>query len=104
MYVVQVASEVAPVAKVGGLADVMMGLSRELKWKGHQVDTVIPKYDCLDTSRLTLKCVKKGIRSFFDGEWHDNSLWRGTWCDEGGSALELTCIESHASQCFFNRG
>jgi len=31
MYVVMLASECAPVAKVGGLADVAFGLSRELE-------------------------------------------------------------------------
>jgi len=30
MYLVQIASECAPVAKVGGLGDVVFGLSREL--------------------------------------------------------------------------
>ncbi|MBS0654708.1 MAG: glycogen synthase [Verrucomicrobia bacterium] len=104
MYVVQIASEVAPVAKIGGLADVMMGLSRELKWKGIRVDTVIPKYDCLDTHGLSLECVQKGIRSFFDGEWHDHSLWRGRWSDASSGDLELTFLESHNPKRFFDRG
>ncbi|MDQ1242038.1 MAG: starch synthase, partial [Pseudomonadota bacterium] len=34
MYVVMIASECAPVAKVGGLADVVFGLSRELEIRG----------------------------------------------------------------------
>jgi glycogen synthase len=34
MYVVMVASECAPPAKVGGLADVVLGLSRELEIRG----------------------------------------------------------------------
>jgi hypothetical protein len=37
MYVVMVASECAPVAKAGGLADVVFGLSRELEIRGHEV-------------------------------------------------------------------
>ena len=38
MYIMQVASELAPVAKVGGLADVVFGLSRELELRGHAVE------------------------------------------------------------------
>ena len=34
MYVVMIASECAPVAKVGGLGDVVFGLSRELEIRG----------------------------------------------------------------------
>ncbi|WP_409449719.1 glycogen/starch synthase, partial [Candidatus Igneacidithiobacillus taiwanensis] len=37
MFVIQVATECAPVAKVGGLADVVYGLSRELEIRGHAV-------------------------------------------------------------------
>ncbi|MDQ1346326.1 MAG: starch synthase, partial [Pseudomonadota bacterium] len=47
MYVVMIASECAPVAKVGGLADVVFGLSRELEIRGHAVEIILPKYDCM---------------------------------------------------------
>ena len=47
MYIVMVASECAPVAKVGGLGDVVFGLSRELEIRGHAVEIILPKYDCL---------------------------------------------------------
>ena len=38
MYIVMVASECAPVAKVGGLGDVVFGLSRELEIRGHDLE------------------------------------------------------------------
>ena len=44
LYVVQIAPECAPVAKVGGLADVVFGLAREVELRGHQVEIVLPKY------------------------------------------------------------
>ena len=42
-----VASECAPVAKAGGLGDVVFGLSRELEIRGHAVEIVLPKYGCM---------------------------------------------------------
>jgi len=47
MYIIQIASECAPVAKVGGLGDVVFGLSRELEIRGNSVEIILPKYDCL---------------------------------------------------------
>jgi starch synthase len=47
MFIVMLASECAPVAKVGGLADVVYGLSRELSIRGHAVEIILPKYDCM---------------------------------------------------------
>ncbi len=52
MYIVTIASECAPVAKVGGLADVVFGLSRELEVRGHAVEIILPKYDCLRYSEI----------------------------------------------------
>jgi starch synthase len=39
-----VAPECAPVAKAGGLGDVVFGLSHELEIRGHAVEIVLPKY------------------------------------------------------------
>ena len=47
MYIAMVASECAPVAKVGGLGDVVFGLSRDLEIRGNSVEIILPKYDCL---------------------------------------------------------
>ena len=47
MYIVQIASECAPIAKAGGLGDVVYGLSRELAWRGHWVEIILPKYNNL---------------------------------------------------------
>lgn len=33
--------------KVGGLGDVVTGLSKALQKKGHLVEIVLPKYDCM---------------------------------------------------------
>jgi len=52
MQILHVASEVAPFAKVGGLADVVMGLSRELTAEGHDVHVLIPSYQCIEKKQL----------------------------------------------------
>lgn len=47
MYIVMITPEIAPAAKVGGLADVIIGLSRELMDQGHTVDVICPMYSCM---------------------------------------------------------
>ena len=42
----------APIAKVGGLADVVTSLGRAVQDEGHEVTVVLPKYDCLDYSSV----------------------------------------------------
>ncbi len=53
MEIVHIAAELAPVAKVGGLGDVLHGLSRALLAKGHRVEVIIPEYDCLDRNGIS---------------------------------------------------
>ncbi|XP_020530099.1 starch synthase 3, chloroplastic/amyloplastic isoform X2 [Amborella trichopoda] len=52
MHVVHVAVEMAPIAKVGGLGDVVTSLSRAVQDLGHAVDIILPKYDCLNLSKV----------------------------------------------------
>lgn len=47
MHIIIITPECAPVATVDGLADTVFGLSRELNQRGHQIDIILPKYDCL---------------------------------------------------------
>lgn len=52
MHVVHVAVEMAPIAKVGGLGDVVTSLSRAVQELGHKVDIIFPKYDCMNFSNV----------------------------------------------------
>ncbi|KAM0858875.1 hypothetical protein ACQ4PT_047560 [Festuca glaucescens] len=47
MHIVHIAVEMAPIAKVGGLGDVVTSLSRAVQDLGHTVEVILPKYDCL---------------------------------------------------------
>lgn len=100
MHIIHIASELAPIAKVGGLADVLLGLSRELSWKGHDVDIIIPKYDCMNSTDIRdLSVIQTDLMSFFDGEWYPNTIWMG-WVEN----LKVYFVDPHHPRYFFNRG
>jgi starch synthase len=52
MYVVNICVEMAPIAKVGGMGDVVTALSRAVQDLGHTVEVVLPKYDFFRDSPL----------------------------------------------------
>lgn len=100
MHIIHIASELAPIAKVGGLADVLLGLSRELSWKKHDVDIIIPKYDCMNSTEIRdLGIYQTDLMSFFEGGWHPNTIWAG-WVEN----LKVYFVEPRHPRFFFNRG
>ncbi|MCE2983694.1 MAG: glycogen synthase GlgA [Parachlamydia sp.] len=100
MHIVHIATELAPLAKVGGLADVILGLCRELSWKGHDVDIILPKYDCMDSEQIRdLAIDQLELLSYYNGEWFNNTIWIG-WVEN----LKVYFIEPHHPRFFFNRG
>ncbi|KAH7447872.1 hypothetical protein KP509_01G125000 [Ceratopteris richardii] len=100
MHIVHIAAEMAPVAKVGGLGDVVTGLGRAFQKEGHLVEIVLPKYDCMDYSRINnLEAVSVGLDSYFDGCTFKNKIWTGIV--EG---LPVYFIEpEHPSRFFWRR-
>ncbi|KAL8130155.1 hypothetical protein V2J09_019310 [Rumex salicifolius] len=52
MHVVHIAVEMAPIAKVGGLGDVVTSLSRAVQDLNHHVDIILPKYNCMNLSNV----------------------------------------------------
>ena len=100
MYVVMVTPECAPVAKVGGLADVVQGLSYELSIRGNDVEVILPKYDCMRYDHVW------GLTKSYADLWvpfHD----RRVHCDVYfGFVHGLKCffIDPHFERNFFNRG
>jgi starch synthase len=99
MFVVMIASECAPVAKVGGLADVVYGLSRELEIRGHAVEIVLPKYDCMRYDHIW------GLQvSYADlwVPWFNSRVHCTVWF---GFVHGRKCffIEPHGAEHFFDR-
>ncbi len=87
MYIVQIASECAPVIKAGGLGDVVYGLSRELENRGHCVELILPMYDCMR----------------YDHIWglHDAYRDLGVPWYSGEIKCDVFCGWVHGRLCFF---
>jgi starch synthase len=100
MHIVQIASECAPVVKAGGLGDVVYGLSRELEIRGHTLEIILPKYDCMR----------------YDHIWGLHEAYRDLQVPWYGAAIPCTVycgwvhgrlcffIDPHSPDLFFNRG
>eukprot|EP00850_Spirogloea_muscicola_P013523 SM000092S24491 [mRNA] locus=s92:234243:240763:- [translate_table: standard] len=99
LHVVQVATELAPIAQAGSLGKFVTGLSRALRKKGHLVEVIVPKYGNLDMTFLEgAQQISQEIYSYFAGEWVKNRLWTGTVY-----GLPVTLIEPVHERGFFNR-
>ena len=87
MYIIQIASECAPVIKAGGLGDVVYGLSREIETRGHAVEIILPMYDCMR----------------YDHVWGMHDAYKDLWVPWQGGAIHCSvfCGWVHGRQCFF---
>lgn len=78
LHVVHLTAEMAPLAKVGGLGDVVTGLARASLDRGHWVEVMLPYYECLDQNEiegLEFDCefdCPKGYQ--WDGDFMQGSL------------------------------
>jgi starch synthase len=68
MRILHVTSEITPIAKVGGLGDVLMGLTRELASRGHEVLVILPFYGCIDVAKLTDEKKEDSFETICEGE------------------------------------
>jgi starch synthase len=99
MYIVQIASECAPVIKAGGLGDVVYGLSSELETRGHTVELILPKYDCMRYDHIW------GLHEAYNDlmvPWFDGAIHCTVFC---GWVHGRLCffIEPHSNDFFFDR-
>lgn len=99
MEIIHVGAELAPIAKVGGLADVLHGLSRSLLGKKHKVKVILPKYDTLDLNGVQhLEVIDSHHTIQFDGKMCSNTLWQGIV-----DGIPVIFVESHDKEEFFER-
>lgn len=93
MEIVHIAAEMAPIAKVGGLADVLHGLSRASMSKEAQVEVILPFYKSLNKKEIkNLKPLMPSplLNVPFGGEKRlVTQLWKGKV-----DGVDVTFIES----------
>ncbi len=100
VFVVMVASECAPVAQAGGLGQVVFGLSRELELRGHAVEVILPKYDCMHYDQVFgLSVAYQDLQV----PWYSGFVHCTVWF---GFVHGRKCffIEPHCPDQFFGRG
>jgi len=100
MYIVHAASEIAPIAKVGGLGDVVYSFAKATAALGHRVEVIVPKYDSIQYDGL--KELRPEYRDLwvYDGPYqYHNTVWSA----KVEEAALLLMQPDHPSY-YFNRG
>ncbi|XP_070007253.1 uncharacterized protein [Nicotiana sylvestris] len=77
LHIVHVTAEMAPIAKVGGLGDVVTGLGRACLKRGHKVDVILPFYECIPKHLIDELALIKTYNSYLDGNWVACNAYRG---------------------------
>ncbi len=76
MRVLLIASECAPIAKVGGLADVVGALPKALKSLRVNVSVALPFYEAIKIKKKKLELVKRNIPVVFNQQKENFNLWK----------------------------
>ena len=77
LHVLHITAEMAPIAKVGGLGDVVTGLARACLDMGHNVEVMLPFYESIPQDQITDLTGGDEFSSFYKGEWSSVELFRG---------------------------
>ncbi|KAK1549512.1 hypothetical protein Q3G72_003197 [Acer saccharum] len=77
IHIIHVTAEMAPIAKVGGLGDVVTGLARACLSHGHAVDVMLPFYECIEKQQINDLALITEYNTFYDGNWVPTNAYRG---------------------------
>ncbi|MCH9633123.1 MAG: Glycogen synthase [Chlamydiae bacterium] len=98
MKIIYISSEISPIAKVGGLADVSLGLSRAVQALGNEVSIILPKYKCLKNSYLEhLKLLDVEYKVKFGATTYTVKVWEAML-----HGLKLYLIDASSPKSFFD--
>jgi len=120
LSVVHIAVEMAPIAKVGGMGDVVTALARAVQEEGHGVEVMIPKYDVIDYSQVAGLAQEgafafggtsvrvwtgevEGLRTTFL-EPESGQFWRGCIYGRADDAARFAFFCGAALECLRQRG
>lgn len=92
MHIVHITAELAPIAKAGGLGDVLLGLPKEQAFQGNNVEIYLPFYDTIDRTQLPSLTFHQKISD-------TTTLWKTPF--EGSTLFLLE--ESHQKK-YFRKG
>jgi starch synthase len=94
MKILMVSSEAAPFAKAGGLGDAVAALSRALSRAGHDVRIVLPRYYCVDRSKLEVVEGPLGVRMGRRSRGGEGEEWAGLYKSYlPGSTVEVYFLD-----------
>ncbi|KAL7096219.1 hypothetical protein ACP275_10G068800 [Erythranthe tilingii] len=94
IHIVHVTAEMAPIAKVGGLGDVVTGLARSCVTRGHKVDVFMPFYECIDRGQIEELKLIDTYSSYYDERWIETRVY-------GGVVLGIHVVFVEPSNDFF---
>ncbi|MCH9697542.1 MAG: glycogen synthase [Gammaproteobacteria bacterium] len=99
MDIVHITAELTPVAKVGGLGDVVAGLSAQHQKMGESVEIILPKYDCLLYDQIDdLEMIVDDFKVPWDHGMVDCAIWKGKV-----HGLSCLFIDPKSDEGFFHR-
>ncbi len=100
LHIIHVTSEFNPLAKAGGLGDVVHGLAKQQVLNGNRVSVILPKYDLINLTLLdTFEIYVADLWTYQDNKAHHNTVYKTIY--EG---ITLFLIDPHHQSNYFNRG
>lgn len=100
MHIIHIATECSPIAKAGGLGDVVYGLSKALVKLGHTVEIILPKYNHLTHAGLkNLHISHRNLTCPYGSSTIQNTVWSAEM-----HQLPIHLIESEHPDAPFSRG